>query len=79
MSDDARAKRGLLRRRPAFSRTTQRPSASSRSDAALLFLDLNGFPLLDPERVLFDGMIAIGDRRLRKEGFARLLRELADV
>lgn len=48
-------------------------------NAALLFLDLNGFPLLDPERALFDGMIAIGDRRLTKEGFARLLRDLAHV
>ena len=48
-------------------------------NAALLFLDLNGFVILDPEESLFEAMIAIGTRRMTKEALARLLRDLADV
>lgn len=45
--------------------------------AALVFLDLNGVPVLDPEEKLYDAMIAIAERRMDKEGLAELLRELA--
>jgi len=48
-------------------------------NAALLFLDLNGFVILDPEELLFEAMIAIGTRRMTKPELARLLRDLADV
>ena len=45
--------------------------------AALMFLDLNGIELDDPEERLFDAMIAISARQLDKPGLARLLRDLA--
>jgi len=48
-------------------------------NAALLFLDFNGFVILDPEESLFEAMIAVGTRRMTKEQLARLLRDLADV
>lgn len=48
-------------------------------NSVLLFLDLNGFVILDPEESLFDAMIAIGTRRMTKEEPARLLRDPADV
>jgi death-on-curing protein len=45
--------------------------------AALVFLDLNGITVLDPEEKLYDAMIAIAERRMDKDGLAELLRELA--
>jgi death-on-curing protein len=44
--------------------------------AALVFLDLNGVNVEDPEGRLYSGMIDIADRRLDKTGLAALLREL---
>lgn len=44
--------------------------------AALVFLDLNGVTVLDPEEKLYDAMIAIAERRMNKDGLAELLREL---
>ena len=46
--------------------------------AALVFLDLNGVTLADPEGRLYDAMIAIAERRLDKAGLAAVLRELAE-
>jgi death-on-curing protein len=45
--------------------------------AALVFLDLNGVTILDPQEKLFDAMIAIAERRMDKDGLVELLRELA--
>lgn len=45
--------------------------------AALVFLDLNGVTVLDPEERLYDAMIAIAERRMDKDGLAELLRELS--
>jgi death on curing protein len=45
--------------------------------AALVFLDLNGVTVLDPQERLYDAMIAIAERRLDKDGLAELLRELS--
>jgi death on curing protein len=45
--------------------------------AAVVFLDLNGVELRDPEGRLYDAMIAIADRRMDKSGLAALLRELS--
>lgn len=44
--------------------------------AALVFLDLNGITVLDPEEKLYDAMISIAERRMDKDGLAELLREL---
>ena len=46
-------------------------------NAALVFLDINGWLVFDPDGRLFDAMIAISDRSLDKSGFAELFRELA--
>lgn len=45
--------------------------------AALVFLDLNGFVVLDPEGRLYDAMIAIANKQMDKEQLARLLEELS--
>lgn len=45
--------------------------------AALVFLDLNGITVLDPQETLYDAMIAIAERRMDKDGLAELLRELS--
>jgi death-on-curing protein len=45
--------------------------------AALVFLDLNGIAIADPEGCLYDAMIAIAERRMDKPSLARVLRELA--
>jgi death-on-curing protein len=45
--------------------------------AALVFLDLNGIIILDPQENLYDAMIAIAERRMDKDGLAELLRELS--
>jgi len=44
--------------------------------AALVFLDLNGTVILDPQEQLYDAMIAIAERRMDKESLADLLRKL---
>jgi death on curing protein len=41
--------------------------------AAIVFLDLNGIGVADPEGRLYDAMIAIAERRLDKAGLAALL------
>ena len=45
--------------------------------AALVFLDLNGYVVLDPAERLYEAMIAIANKQLDKEQFAELLRELS--
>lgn len=45
--------------------------------AALVFLELNGITVLDPQERLYDAMIAIAGRRMDKDGLAELLRELS--
>lgn len=45
--------------------------------AALVFLDLNGVSIRDPEGELYDAMIGLAERRLDKSGLAALLRRLA--
>ena len=45
--------------------------------AALVFLDLNGVTVDDPEERLYDMMIAIAEHRLDKRALAPLLRTLA--
>jgi death-on-curing protein len=47
--------------------------------AALMFLDLNGVDLDDPDERLYDAMIAVSNRTLDKAGLARLLRDLAST
>jgi len=46
-------------------------------NAALVFLDLNGFLVPDADMRLYDAMIALTSRALDKPGLARLFRELA--
>ena len=46
-------------------------------NATLVFLDLNGWTVQDPECRLYDGMLAIASHELNKQGLAELLRELA--
>lgn len=45
--------------------------------AALVFMDLNGITILDPQAKLYDAMIAIAERQMDKEDLAELLRELS--
>jgi len=45
--------------------------------AALVFLDLNGSSVADPEGKLYTAMLEIADKRLDKKGLAALLRALA--
>ena len=45
--------------------------------AALVFLDLNGVTVLDPQERLYDTMIAIAERQMDKDGLAELLRDLS--
>jgi len=47
--------------------------------AALLFLELNGIELDDPQGLLYDAMIALAERRMDKTGLARLLEQLASA
>lgn len=44
--------------------------------AALVFLDLSGVTILDPEERLYDAMITIAERRMDKDGLAELLQVL---
>ena len=46
-------------------------------NSALVFLDLNGWLVSDPEMRLYDAMIGLSTRTLDKAGMAGLLRELA--
>ena len=46
-------------------------------NAALVFLDINGWLVLDPDECLCVAMIAISSRELDKQGLAGLLRKLA--
>jgi len=45
--------------------------------AALVFLDLNGVWIADPEGEMYDAMMALAERRLDKGGLADVLRKLA--
>ena len=45
--------------------------------SALVFLNLNGIAIVDPEEKLYDAMIAIAERRMDKRGLADLLRQLS--
>jgi death on curing protein len=45
--------------------------------AALVFLDLNGIRIQDPEMLLYDAMMSIADHRMSKDGMASVLRRLA--
>lgn len=45
--------------------------------AALVFLDLNGVTVLDPQERLYDAMIAVAERRIDKDDLAELLRALS--
>jgi death on curing protein len=45
--------------------------------AALVFLDLNGITVLDPQERLYNAMIAIAERQMDKDGLTELLRELS--
>lgn len=46
-------------------------------NAALVFLDINGWVISDPDMQLYDAMIALSSRALDKPGLALLLRDLA--
>lgn len=46
-------------------------------NAALVFLQLNGWTVFDPDMALYDAMIAFSSRSLTKRGFALILQELA--
>jgi death-on-curing protein len=46
-------------------------------NAALVFLDINGWLVVDPEMRLYDAMIALSTRALDKRGLAMLFSELA--
>lgn len=48
-------------------------------NAALVFLDINGWIVTDPQETLYDAMIAIAERRLDKNGLAQAFRDLAIV
>jgi death-on-curing protein len=46
-------------------------------NAALVFLDLNGWVVQDQDMRLYDAMIALSSRALDKHGLSLILRELA--
>ena len=46
-------------------------------NAALVFLDINGWVVLDPEERLYDAMIGLSSHHIDKHGLAKLLAELA--
>jgi death-on-curing protein len=46
-------------------------------NAALVFLDVNGWVVDDPGMRLYDAMIGLSSRGLDKHGLAKILRELA--
>src|SRR5687767_8195398 len=45
-------------------------------EACLVFLDLNGVVVTDPEGRLFDAMLAMPNRSMTKDGIASVLRSL---
>jgi len=45
--------------------------------AAVIFLELNGFLVVEPPSALYDAMIAVAERRLDKPGLAALLQRLS--
>jgi death on curing protein len=45
--------------------------------AALVFLRINGYRVVDPEETLYEAMIAIAEHRMDKVGLAETLRQLA--
>lgn len=45
--------------------------------AALVFLDMNGYSVSDPDEKLYDALIAIANKQLDKAGLAKILREQA--
>lgn len=47
--------------------------------AAIVFLDINGFRIPQPEEVLYLAMLEISQRTMTKQQLASLLRELANV
>jgi death-on-curing protein len=47
--------------------------------AAVVFLDMNGFRIPEPEDALYLAMLDISQRKMSKTGLAMLLRELAGV
>lgn len=46
--------------------------------SALVFLDLNGFEILDENMNLYDAMLAIAEKRMDKYDLSDLLKQLAD-
>ena len=46
-------------------------------NAALVFLDINGWIIVDPDNRLYEAMIAVSARQLDKLGLSNLLRLLA--
>jgi death-on-curing protein len=48
-------------------------------NAALVFLDLNGWVVTDPEMRLYDAMLALSARQLDKNGLASLFRVLSEA
>lgn len=46
-------------------------------NAALVFLDINGWIVSDPDSLLYDAMIALSAHTLDKQALARVLRSLA--
>lgn len=44
--------------------------------SALVFLELNGMNIVDPEGALYDDMLALVSRKLSKSDFAEILRKL---
>jgi death-on-curing protein len=46
-------------------------------NAAIVFLDLNGWLVLDPNERLVDAMLKLAIRAISKQGLAILLRELS--
>ncbi|MCX5718918.1 MAG: type II toxin-antitoxin system death-on-curing family toxin, partial [Nitrospirae bacterium] len=46
--------------------------------SALVFLELNGINISDPEEKLYESMMSIASGKMTKENFAKTLRTLAD-
>jgi death on curing protein len=45
--------------------------------AALVFLRINGYRVVDPDESLYEAMIAVAEHRMDKAGLAEVLRRLA--
>ncbi len=46
-------------------------------NAALAFLGLNGWDVVDPESTLYDTMLSIAEGRINKTGLAKILQKLS--